>query len=228
MDAKLLVKQFSTDAGLAFLEIIRSAPGPIGAREIKNEIVAAGVKRSDVDAKWKRLQPYVKLHPHVEKSGPTKYEWSAVPRSSAESLDQLSAHSSVRVPAWLTQALVATIADSLAVAETSGGHAQSSWSRQREQEKAKVLADLATVVEVMHEQGATIAEVAAWLDGETHRKRLRAVDRLGETVAFDPDRHEIANGLRTARAGTVTVTRSGYVWQGGEEDVVLVKAVVTA
>lgn len=228
MDAKLLVKQFTTDAGLAFLEIIRSAAGPVGAREIKNEIVAAGVKRSDVDNKWKRLQPYVKLHPQVEKSGPTRYEWSAVPRSSAESLDLLAAHSSVRVPGWLTQALVGTVADSLAVAETSGGHAQSSWTRQREQEKAKVLADLATVVEVMREQGATIAEVASWLEGETRRKRLRPVDAPGEEVAFDPDRHEVAGGGRPARAGVVRVTRAGYVWQGGEHDVVLVKAVVTA
>ncbi|MDG4824110.1 hypothetical protein O7635_19840 [Asanoa sp. WMMD1127] len=225
MDAKLLVKQFNTDAGLAFIEIIRAVDRPVGAREIKQEIVAAGGKQGDVDRQWKRLQPYLKLHPHVEKSGATRYEWSAAPHSSAESLQLLSAQSSVRVPGWLTQALAANVADSLAVAETSGDRAQASWTRQREQDKARVLADLATVIGAMRAEGATLADLDGWLRDETERKRLRPVAQVGETVTFDPDRHEIAGG-RAARGAAVTVTRTGYLWQGGDGPVVLVKATV--
>jgi len=227
VDAKLLVKQFTTDAGLAFLEIIRSASRPVGAREIKNDIVAAGAKKADVDIKWKQLQPYVKLHPHVEKSGPTRYEWSAEPQASADSLELLSANSLKRVPAWLTQALVANIADSLAVAETSGGRAQSSWTRQREQEKAILLADIATAVETMRAQGATIAVAAEWLADEAEQRQLQPVAPVGSSVAFDADRHEIANGSQPPPGAAVKVARAGYVWHGGDGPVVVVKALVT-
>jgi len=227
MDAKLLVKQFGADPGVAFVEIIRSAARPISAREVKNDLVEAGVARTDVDRKWKQLQPYVKLHPHVQKSGATRYEWSVEPRPSAESLEVLSSTVPKRVPGWFVQALVANIADSLAVAETSGGHARSSWTRQREWEKVKLLADIATAVQGLRAEGGGIVDAADWLAGEAERRRLRPVAVPGESVAFDPDRHEPVTGSRPLRGAAVTVVGSGYVWHGGEGPVVVVKAAVT-
>jgi hypothetical protein len=77
VDARILLKQFGSDPGRAFLEMIRTAPGPVRAVELKREIVDAGAGKSDVDRLWKRLQPMLKLHPRIRLEKGGRYAWSA-------------------------------------------------------------------------------------------------------------------------------------------------------
>ncbi|MFI5844547.1 hypothetical protein ACIA8K_33105 [Catenuloplanes sp. NPDC051500] len=225
MDSALLVKQFGEDAGSAFLEIIKSVGRPIGAIEIKKELTSAGVRKADLDRKWKQLQPHIRLHPNIDLDK-NKYEWRLTPGSSKRSLERLSANSLKSVPAWLTQALVESVQDSLAAEETSGDRARSSWTHQRELEKATLVADLAVSVEVMRADGATISDVADWLDGEARRKRLRVIAAPGDTVSFNPELHETDGHARVAAGAEVRVVRTGYVWHGGLGPEVLAKALV--
>jgi hypothetical protein len=220
VDAKTLVKQFGSEPGLAFLEIIRAAPNAIGATGIKRQLVDAGAKQVDVDRYWKRLQPALKLHPQV-RMGSNKYEWSAVHGSAKASLEVLASNLLAKLPGWLAQALVQNVARDLA----EKGSAESTWA-DKEFDKARLVADLAVAVEALRVGGGTIAEVNKLFAEETQRKRLWPIGRPGDSVAFDPASHEAE--APWPRAGTtVLVVRSGYMWRGGGEPIVAAKAVVT-
>jgi hypothetical protein len=221
VDAKTLAKQFGSDPGLALLDAIRAAPEPVRATVIKRDLLDAGVRRADIDRQWKRLQPSIKAHPHVQMEN-NRYAWSADPQPARQSLDVLAAALPARIPGWLAQALVANVADGLD--ETAGE--DSSWVG-KEFEKARLVADLAVAVDVLRTGGAGLDAVAELFAEELRRKRLWPIGRPGETVLFDPASHH-ADG-DTLTAGTqVAVVRSGYAWHGGGEPRVAAKAAVTA
>lgn len=220
MDAKTLMKQFGSDPGLAFLEIIRTASSPVRATELKQELVGAGVQRADIDRHWKRLQPMLKLHPHIRMAN-NKYEWSAQHRPAQGSLDVLTSNLLAKVPGWLAQALAQNVSRGLSQVDT----ADTAWA-DKEFEKARLVADLAVAVDVLRTRGGTITEVAELLAAETQRKRLWPIGQPGDTVSFDPASHEAEVGDPRDGA-TVEVVRSGYVWRGGGKPVVAAKAVVT-
>ncbi|MDY7086399.1 MAG: hypothetical protein SYR96_14965 [Actinomycetota bacterium] len=220
MDAKTLVKQFNSDPGLAFIEIIRTASSSVRATDIKREIIDAGGKRADVDRLWKRLQPVLKLHPHIH-MGNNRYSWSEDQRPPSGSLEVLAGNLLARLPTWLAQALVQNVRHGLDDTGMKGGD----WA-DREFEKARLVADLAVAVDVLRARDATMDEVTELLAEEAQRKRLWPIGRPGEIVPFDPASHETVSG--EPQAGTsVEVVRAGYVWRGGSEPVVAAKAVVT-
>jgi hypothetical protein len=220
VDAKTLVKQFGSDPGLAFLEIIRAAPSPVRATEIKREITGAGAKQADVDRHWKRLQPVVKLHPQVSMAR-NRYEWSTDQRSAQSSLDVLAGNLLAKLPGWLVQALVQNVAQGLAGSSAT----ETSWI-DKDFDKARLVADLAVAVEVVRARGGTIAEITELFADEAQRKRLWPIGRPGETVSFDSAAHEAESG-ELSDGTAVEVVRSGYVWRGGGEPIVAAKALVT-
>jgi hypothetical protein len=219
MDTKTLIGQFGKDPGLVFLEIIRASPKPVRAQEIKQQVIDAGAKKTDVDRHWPRVQRVIKLHPQINMAS-NRYEWSAKQRPARSSLDVLAGNLLAKLPAWLAQPLVQNVADALSgVGTAAAGFAD------REFEEARLVADLAVAVEVLQARGDTIAEVVKLFAEETRRKRLWALGRPGETVPFDPESHEAE--VHQPDPGTfVRVVRSGYVWRGSGEPIVAAKAVV--
>lgn len=219
MDAKTLVSQFQKNSALTFLEIIQASPQPIRALDIKRQALDAGAKKVDVDRYWARDQRVIKLHPQITMAS-NKYGWSAEREPARKSLDTLAGNLLAKLPPWLAQPLVQNVADALTKVEASG----TGWA-DREYEAAKLVAVLAVAVETLQARGDTIAEVIKLFTEETHRKRLWPLGRPGETLAFDPQSHEAE--VQEPDPGTVVrVVRSGYLWRGGGEPVVAVKAIV--
>ncbi|MEV6303324.1 hypothetical protein AB0M02_28195 [Actinoplanes sp. NPDC051861] len=218
MDTGTVANQFTKDPGTAFLEIIRTSPEPVSAREIKKRLIDAGAKKADVDRRWPAFQRVVKLHPQITAAN-TRYGWSADPRSAQSSLTVLAGNLLAKLPPWLAQPLVRNVASAVDGAE-------STHRAGNEFEQARMVAALAVAVDVLHTRGDTIAEVSKLFAEETRRKRLWPLGRRGETVAFDPVSHE-AEMDTPAPGATVRVARPGYVWRGGGEPVVAAKAIVT-
>lgn len=227
MDEKSLLKQFNANADLAFLEVIRSAPGPIDARRIMASLTDAGARLATVRDKWGKSQKFINLHPYVAKPKSTQYEWRLEPIPSSEALRRLSSNVLKSVPSWLTNAYVTLISDSLAFAETSGSVAQSTWSDERELQKAQLLADMAAEAEIRVEQGASAADLVKWLQTEAMARHLQPTARLGERVPFAPEEHD-AEGATPRRGATVEVLRSGFKWKHGTREDTVVRAVVRA
>jgi hypothetical protein len=219
MDTKTLVRQFGRDPGLVFLEIIQGSPKPLRAQDIKQQVIDAGARKTDVDRHWTRVQRVIKLHPQINMAS-NRYGWSAKERSALSSLDVLAGNLLAKLPAWLAQPLVQNVADAL----TRAGTTDVGWADQ-EFEKARLVADLAVAVEVLQARGDTIAEVIKLFTEETQRKRLWPLGQPGETVPFDPESHEV-EAHPPDRGTAVRVVRSGYVWRGGGEPIVAAKAIV--
>ncbi|MFG1921735.1 hypothetical protein [Cryptosporangium sp. NPDC048952] len=228
MDRKLIVKQFATEPGLAFIEVIRTASTPVGAREIKALIADAGVGPVEVDRWWKRSQPYLRLHPHIEKTPNNRYEWRIEAEESAASLGNLAEITLKRIPSWLTHAYVDNVSDSLAIAESSGPRSQGSWARQRELGKAILLASIAAEVGARQADGASAVDVVDFIMKHADRAYISRFNQPGDTTKFDSDRHESIDSSRLKAGELVTVARPGFVWNGAGDDTVVVKARVVA
>jgi hypothetical protein len=226
MSDRVLVKQFNDDAGAAFVEVIKRADRPVRLQEIRTGLVDAGVKAADVDRQWKSRRELLKLHPNISKPKPALYEWSPATHPSSDSLRELAERAGKRGHAWLVQALTDNIANTLARAETSGPRAQISWTEQREQEKATLVADLVSSVEALAADGQSVTAIVERLMEEATRHRLTPIGQIGERAEFDKDLHAPA-GRGQPRAGhEVRVVRSGFEWSGTGHAIVVVKALV--
>lgn len=214
-----LAKRFEKDPGSVFVEIIRVSAKPIPAQDIKRNLIEAGAKKVNIDRYWTRTQRMLKLHPQITMEN-KRYAWLAERRSAQSSLDMLVSRMPARLPGWLKDPWAQNVADAL----TRAGATDAGWAEHQFQQ-ARLVADLAVAVESLEARGEAIAEVAKLLAEEARRKRLWQLGKPGETVPFDPATHEIE--AETPDPGTVVqVLRSGYVWRGGGEPVVAVKAVV--
>lgn len=222
---KVLLKQFRADPGTAFLDVIRGSTAPLNARKVKETVITAGARRSDVDRHWKRLQPFLQLHPYIRKPTNLLYEWSVEPVPSSVAVDLLASRMLASTPGWLKSALVAVVTDSLAAAETTGVTAQSSWNDQRRLEKAQVLAEAAAQLEMLLLDRKDNETVLSWLSTEVADAQLAAVAHVGERIAFDPKAHDVV-GRAPTRGATVEVVRPGYRWLGGRGEPVVVRPVV--
>jgi hypothetical protein len=219
VDTKTLVSQFRKNSALIFFRIIQASPQPIRAQDIKQQALDEGAKKAEVDRYWDRDQRVIKLHPQITMLK-NKYGWSAERGPAQESLDALAGNLLAKLPPWLAQPLVQNVTDALTKVEPSG----TVWA-DREYEAAKLVAVLAVAVETLQARGDTIAEVIKLFTEETRRKRLWPLGQPGETLAFDPQSHEAE--VQEPDPGTVVrVVRSGYLWRGGGEPVVAVKAIV--
>lgn len=226
MGDRILAKQFADDAGSAFVEVIRRSGGPVRLQEIREALVGAGVQAADVDRQWKRLRPLFRVHPHVSKPQPTLYEWSPAAHPAKVSLDSLAAYARRRGPAWLVGALTDNVTDSLVRADTTGSRSQISWTEQREQEKAALVAGIVGYAAQLAEAGGSAPELVNWLLDEAGRRRLAPIGRAGERTRFDGDVHDAPGLVSPPTGADVRVVRPGFSWSGGGRPAVVARAVV--
>jgi hypothetical protein len=227
VDAKLLLKQFNAEAGLAFVQVIQDANGPIDARAIMAALRSVGAKPDTVRDKWSRAQKYINLHPNITKPTKLKYEWSMESAPSGVVLERLSSSVPKTVPSWLKDAYVNVIADSLANAETAGPNAQSTWSDERELQKAQVLGRAAAEAESLVVRGGSAYDIVSWLEEEATNLKLQRTVRVGDHIPFSPEEHD-AEGALPKRGETVQVLRAGYRWISGSRNDLVVRAIVQA
>jgi hypothetical protein len=97
--------------------------------------------------------------------------------------------------------------------------------RQVELDAARELAGLAAEVEEQVAKGASGKAVIHKVRARLKRLRLEAVERAGESVPFDRERHQpLRAGI--SQGATVLVVRPGYIWRLPGEDVELERPVV--
>lgn len=226
MDDKSLLKIYAKDPGRAFLCVIQETKGPISTASIKDVIVSAGANKTDVGRKWDAARPLIYMHPHIRR-GPGRYdhEWSPEPIPSAEAVKRLADRLGNKV-AWLTDALLTVIRDSLAAAETSGVAAQTTWNEQRELEKAQVYAEVAAEVEMLTWDGQDARSITKWMRSELPDRRLEPIGSPGEQTEYDPRIHHALGSV--TRGSVVEVTRPGYKWLDGAGQPVVVRPTVRA
>ncbi|GAA3621713.1 hypothetical protein GCM10022223_43260 [Kineosporia mesophila] len=220
-----VLQQFTEDAGAAFVEVIRKADRPVSKGDITAGIVDAGADSAQVQRQWERLRGHLKAHPNISKPKPTLYEWSFAPRPSRDSLYLLAEQAGKRGQAWLVQAYVDALADTLARAETTSSGAHGSWSDQRELEKVTLIADLVSSVAMLAAEGRSTTDIEDWLLQEADRHRLSPIGRIGEEITYDKDLHEPKGG-RPRAGDLMRVTRPGFSWIGTGHPVTVVKALV--
>ena len=226
MISKTLSKQFDTDPGQAFLEVIRTAGREVNKKSIIETLVSAGVREKDAVAKWNKFAEFAKKHPHVRsKKGSTLYAWSTEPGPSAEALDVLESRLK-STPAWLVEALSTVIRDSLAHSETQGVNSQMTWSDRQGVQQARLIGEFAAAVEDCGLQGDPQL-LAEWLESRVDASRLERLGKIGEVVEFDSDLHDATPGS-LAMGAQVVITRPGYRWYGLDEPMVVVRARVRA
>src|SRR4051812_7094376 len=73
VETETLVRQFGKDPGSVFVDIIRASPTPLRARDIKQPLIDAGIKKDDIDRYWTRVQRVITLHPQIAMAS-NKYE----------------------------------------------------------------------------------------------------------------------------------------------------------
>src|SRR5262245_6626817 len=103
MDSKLLLRQFKSDPGAAFIILIKDSGTTTTLGSIRTSLVEAGAAKKDVDTKWKAAQPLLAEHPHVRRAGKTGYVWSTESIDAKVALNSLARER--KLPGWLREAL---------------------------------------------------------------------------------------------------------------------------
>ena len=212
---------FADDPAEAVLQVLRQAPSPLTAQDIKKELQAGGVARAEVDGAWRGVQRRLVSHDNVivEK---LRYSWTGHPRtfSVVEALD-LIARGSVLAEkkAALVEVVRAALAGSSADLETAARQ------RQSEIDAVRALAELASEVEELTVNEVApdvmIRQVRAWVK----RTGLEPIERSGAETTFDRKLHKPI-GRPISDGAVVVVVRPGYVWRAATEDVLIGKAIV--
>jgi predicted nucleic acid-binding protein len=222
MDVKDLLRQFRSEPGLAFLNIIRTSSSPSTLGSIRAALVDAGVTRAAVNTKWKAVQRFLPEHPHIRRPTSTVYVWSHEPVAAELALASLARKR--QVPDWLRQALTETVVAALGNT-TEEANTELVTGQRRLVDEAKVLADVVGYVEELVYEGAGATTVLDWLRAQAADKSLDFIGRVGQTVSYDP-RQQIAVTGNPHAQSKVTVVRPGAVWRGGDSPVLVARALV--
>jgi hypothetical protein len=211
------------------LAVIEGAREPIRTTAIKTTIVESGISKKRVDDAWKTFQKHMLDHPHVRRSGTAAYSWSQEPVAATIALQRIAAFSGKKqCPPWLAGVLKARVEDALpAVRE------RSSYADETEALTSGRLADatalakvFAHIAEMVH-GGADGEAVQKWCDQQAADSDLTEIGSIGGRVAFDSDVHSSAVGY-PGNGDRVEVVRPGYRWTGGDDPILVLRAVVRA
>jgi hypothetical protein len=217
-----------------FAELLRETGAPLDARALKRMLLDRGLDRTLVDAAWKRAQPSLRRHRYVRIDPPGRYRWRAGTQEPGpapeQALERLVAE---RLTATDRAELAEPIRAALAERDALEQRARSAYreaiqlraanERQVRVDAARALAEVAMEVEEL---------AATGVDARIAVERVRAlvagfglvpIGRAGETVAFDPARHDPIGAIIPAGSAGLVV-RPGYTWRIDDQDVLLARA----
>jgi hypothetical protein len=161
----------------------------------------------------------------VEKDGRYhRYRWTpddGWPPGPAEAFERLM--SQRLVPVERDQ-----LADMVRLALTGNaavGPSPSTRLQQAEMDAARALAEMAIEVEELAAKEVSARAMIHRVRARMKRMRLEPIDRAGEEVPFDRQRH-LPIGPDIRDGAPVVIVRPGYVWKTPERDVLIERPVV--
>lgn len=223
---------------VVFADLLRGAGEPLDARALKRRLVETGVDADVVDAAWKRAQPALRRHRHIDFDGEhATYTWSdavAPPLFSPDgALDRLAAG---RLPSMLRAELAEVVRGALKErdeleARMRGAYlgerdTRAAQDRQARAEAVRALAEVAMEVEELAGAGAPAAVTVERIRALAAASGLVPIGRAGDRVGFSPGDHTPVGG-HPAAGSPVMIIRPGYAWRPGSDDVLIAKAQVT-
>lgn len=222
---------FATDPVEAVLTVLRDA-GPdreLRAEEIKRALVERGVSESRLHA-WRRVQERLVAHERVGVGGDRyrrTYRWlpEPPPPTPDQALALLAEH---RLPAQRRVELVEVVRAALARradAPPAADPVRIAQLEQRERDAVRALAELAIEIEELVTNEASSRAIVHTVRSLTKLADLRPIERAGEMTRFDRTRHASVGG-RIADGAPVLVLRPGYIWNRGDEEILIARAVV--
>jgi hypothetical protein len=223
---------FATDPLAAVLTVLREA-GPdreLRAEEIKQALIERGVPADRLTV-WRRVQERLVVHERVAVGGDRyrrTYRWLPEPPAPTpeEALALLAEH---RLPAQRRVELVEIVRAALARREEAPRPVADpvlvAQLEQRERDAVRALAELAIEVEELVTNEASSRAVVHTVRSLTKLAGLRPIERAGEMTRFDRARHTSVGG-RIADGAPVLVLRPGYIWNRGDEEILIARAVV--
>ncbi|MBX6751747.1 MAG: hypothetical protein IRY85_19175 [Micromonosporaceae bacterium] len=228
-----LAKVFATDPLAAVLTVLREA-GPdreLRAEEVKQALVERGVPADRLQV-WRRVQERLVAHERVGIGGDRyhrTYRWlpEPPPPTPDQALALLAEH---RLPAQRRVELVEVLRAALAGQAGAASRPATdpvlvAQLEQRERDAVRALAELAIEVEELVTNEASARAVVHTVRSLTKLADLRPIERAGEMTRFDRTRHTSVGG-RIADGAPVLVLRPGYMWNRGDEEVLIARAVV--
>jgi hypothetical protein len=229
MADKSLAKKFDTTPALAFLAVIENAKVPIRTTAIKTMVVESGISKKRVDDAWTSFQKYMLDHPNLTRSGTAAYSWSQEAATATVALQRIAAYSGKKqCPAWLSEALRERIEDALPAVREHSSYANETGAlvSGRLADATATAKVFAYIAEMVH-GGADGRAILKWCDQQAAETDLVEIGNVGGQIAFDSDVHSSIVGY-PSRGDRVEVVRPGYHWTGGDEPVLVLRAVVRA
>jgi hypothetical protein len=192
-----LAAQFAPDQQAAVLRVVRGAPARLTAAEVKAALRAGGVAPAALEkGPWGRLQQRLRGDERIVVEPGYRYRYAANPKTLKEPDSKK--------------------------AEPSPDGAR---HRQTRLDGVRALAELASEVEELSVNEASARAMIHRVRGRVGLSGLAAIERAGESTTFDRRRHQpIGPPIRDG--APVMVVRPGYAWRDGDEEVLVLRAVV--
>jgi hypothetical protein len=223
---------FATHADNAVIQILRESATALTKAEIIVALEIAGVEREAAQDAWSRIQRRISKHHGVvvEKQGRDYwYRWDADTAGAPDPADAFERIVSGELGPFDRQELVEVIRRALAAppagrVDTADADADLQ-SGPLEMDAARALAEMAMEVEELATKQASARAMIHRVRARMKRMRLEPIDRAGDEVPFDRQRHQpIGPDIRDG--APVVVVRPGYVWRTPEKDLLIERPVV--
>jgi hypothetical protein len=222
----VLAELFVASAESAVIRVLQESGRGLTKGEIIKALVDGGVDEAAADRAWdsvrRRLNLRADVAAHREGRG-NRYTWIGkpmpVPRHPSEAFEQLLANGATRVNREVLIEMVRTALD------RQGRSNPASRAEQVEMDAARALAEMAIEVEELAAKEASARAMIHRVRARMKRMRLEPIDRAGDQVAFDRQRHQPI-GPDIPDGAPVVVVRPGYVWKTPNRDLLIERPVV--
>lgn len=220
---------FATQADSAVIEVLRESAKALTKAEIIDALETAGVQREAAQDAWSRIQRRISKHDGVvvEKQGREyAYRWNVDTPGTPDAAEALERIVSGDLGPFDKQELVDVIRQALmAPTAEEAREADHNDPPPIEMDAARALAEMAMEVEELATKQASAKAMIHRVRARMKRMRLEPIDRAGDEVPFDRQRHQpIGPDIRDG--APVVVVRPGYVWRTPEKDLLIERPVV--
>jgi hypothetical protein len=234
---------FLRDPLTVFLQMIEHAGRPVTSEEITALLVRRGLTEPTVRAQWSRFERQIKDDSHVAFLPETRtYMWGppAVLPDAAEAARRLASGKAQinpdrKVLGDIVLAALNAGPPALPGRPTPAGRDNAAAREEAERQKifeerlkadsARTYAKVAMELEELIASGASARTLLQRIHAAAQAHGLRPIESAGATIRFDRLRHDPVVAS-TPDGSEVLVIRPGYVWQAGNEEILVAKAVV--